>query len=250
MKKGLDYFPLDVNIFDHPKVAAISGEFQMEGEIVLIKLLCAVYRNGYFYEWSDMNRAHLLRQLPGLPQQRLDRIVERLVQWGVFDKELFQAERVLTSVGIQERYFTAIVRRKVVAEECPYLLINVGGTAVNARRNTAQKALPKPEKAQTKVNQIKTPLNLPDTGSVNQGFAATEGDSFPPAPDDGIPRNYWGLTEFLTHYRFAPEAAAMVIRLSNYGEIGHPVWKLINEIRCNSKIKMPQQFLLARLRTG
>lgn len=252
-KRGLDYFPLDTNIFDNPKVAAISGEFQLKGEIVLIKLLCAVYRNGYFYEWSEMNRAHLLRQLPGVSPGLLDQIVERLVRWGFFDKSLFDSSHILTSSGIQERYFTAISRRKMSVETYPYLLINVCSNPVNVCNNAVKAALMPTESTQIKRKEIKTPLNLPTRGSINQGFPSSEDDNSlvpdkPPAFKDGIKRNYEGLLEFLRQYNFAPSMQAQVIILCNYGEIGHPVWKLISEIKTNPKIKMPQQFLISRLR--
>ena len=59
-KKGLDYFPFDVDFFEDEKIAAISGEFGLKGEIVAVKLLCAIYRNGYFILWSDMLRLKIL----------------------------------------------------------------------------------------------------------------------------------------------------------------------------------------------
>lgn len=265
-KKGLDYFPLDVNIFDNPKVAAISGEFQLKGEIVLIKLLCAVYRNGYFYEWSDMNRAHLLRQIPGISSGLLEQIVERLVRWGFFDKSLFDSSHILTSVGIQERYFTAISRRKVRVEDYPYLLINVCNNSVNVCNNSVKTQLMSAESTQSKEKKIKTPLNLPTGGSINQGFSS-EDDNFifssfgnkrnskavSTVPSkvpfhDGKERNYDGLLCFLDEYHFQPAQKAQIIVLTNYGEIGHPIWKLINEIRTNTKLKMPQMWLMSQLR--
>ena len=49
-KTGLDYFPFDIDFFDDEKIMAISGEFGIKGEITTVKLLCAIYRNGYFIE--------------------------------------------------------------------------------------------------------------------------------------------------------------------------------------------------------
>lgn len=37
-KMGLDYFPFDVDFFNDEKIVAISGEFGIKGEIVVIKL--------------------------------------------------------------------------------------------------------------------------------------------------------------------------------------------------------------------
>lgn len=48
IKEGLDYFPLYVDIFEDEKIEAISGEFGIKGEIIVVKLLCAIYKKGYF----------------------------------------------------------------------------------------------------------------------------------------------------------------------------------------------------------
>lgn len=270
VKKGLDYFPLDVNIFENEKVAAVSGEFQLKGEIILIKLLCAIYRNGYFYEWSEMNQMHLLRQLPTVTPGLLQQVVNRLVKWDFFDKNLFDSSQVLTSASIQERYFTAISRRKVTGKDYPYLLVNVDNNPINVRNNPVQTELMFTESTQIKRKEIKTPLNPPASGAINRGFSKEEEDisssvlsrktavsgmdnrTIPRIPQeitftDGVERNYKGLLEQIRNY--PPDAQAQIILLSNYGEIGHPVWGLFHQIvNSGGKIKLPAQFVLSRLR--
>lgn len=122
-KIGLDYFPLDVDIFDDEKMVAISGEFGIKGEITVIKLLCAIYKNGYFVMWNDLFKFKLARTLPGMSPELIESIVNRLVLWGFFDKALFDSVEVLTSRGIQKRYFEASRRRKITGD-LPYLLID------------------------------------------------------------------------------------------------------------------------------
>lgn len=120
-KIGLDYFPLDVDIFEDEKMSAISGEFGIKGEITVIKLLCAIYRNGYYILWNDLLKFKLLKNLPGISSELIESIVNRLVLWGFFDKSLFDSVKVLTSRGIQKRYFEAVRRRKDFGN-FPYLL--------------------------------------------------------------------------------------------------------------------------------
>ena len=120
-EKGLKYYPFDVDFFNDEKIEAISGEFGIKGEIVAVRLLCAIYRNGYFIEWSDLYKMKFLRNLPGISSDLLDTIILRLVKWGFFDKDLFNSAKVLTSSGIQRRYFEAIRRRKQ-SGEYPYLI--------------------------------------------------------------------------------------------------------------------------------
>ncbi len=98
-KQGLDYFPLNTDFFEDDKIVPVTGEFGLKGEIVAIKLLCAIYRNGYFIEWSERLRLKFLRDLPGISASLLDMIVSRLVQWGFFDETLVNSVRILTSNG-------------------------------------------------------------------------------------------------------------------------------------------------------
>lgn len=135
LKKGLDYFPFDIDFFEDEKIGAISGEFGIKGEIATIKLLCAVYRNGYFLQWNEMLKMKLLKNLPGVSAELIDQIVSRLVKWGFYDQSLFDSDKILTSVGIQTRYFEAIKRRKT-NEVSPYLLVNVCNNGVNDNNNS------------------------------------------------------------------------------------------------------------------
>ncbi len=262
VKRGLDYFPLDVNIFENEKIAAISGEFQLKGEIVVIKLLCAIYRNGYYYEWSEMNQMHLLRSLPTITPGLLNQVVERLVKWGFFNKALFDSSNILTSIGIQERYFAATARRRVTIKDFPYILVNVDNNSINVNNNSAQSPLMSAKSTQIKGNKIKTPLNLP-TGSINQGFSSGGGNlaslpreeinpKIPQNPNfsDGVQRNYKGLLNFFERHNIDLMEQAEIILLSNYGQIGHPLWKYVCEVDCNTKIQFPGKYILSRLRNN
>lgn len=112
VKEGLDYFPLYVDIFEDEKIEAISGEFGIKGEIIVVKLLCAIYKKGYFILWSDLIIAQMLKRLPGISKDLLNNVVERLVLWEFFDKDLFHSVGILTSEQIQENFFEATKRRK------------------------------------------------------------------------------------------------------------------------------------------
>ncbi len=135
-KTGLDYFPLDVNVFEDEKISAISGEFGLKGEVVVIKLLCAIFKNGYFAVWNKLTQMKLAKDLQGMSPDLLNEIVHRLVAYDFFDKGLFDSmEPILTSVGIQKRYFEAIKRRDVSGADFPYLLLETPSTRVNVYKN-------------------------------------------------------------------------------------------------------------------
>lgn len=151
-KTGLDYFPFDVDFFADEKIAAISGEFGIKGEITVIKLLCAVYRNGYFILWNEPLKYKLLRDLPGVSPELIDQIVNRLVRWGFFDESLFDSVKVLTSRGIQKRFFS-ITRRRGLPHDAKYLLAENGCTGVIDDNNPSATELLTAKTPQSKVNK-------------------------------------------------------------------------------------------------
>lgn len=158
-KTGLDYFPFDIDFFSDEKIVAVAGEFGLKGEIVAIHLLCAIYRNGYFIEWTEMMRYKMLKELPGISADLLDGIVRRLAHWGFFDKTLLDSARVLTSRGIQRRYFEASRKRKIQGD-LPYILsfaaVNPPKTVVSASETPVSAS----ETPQSKVKKSKTNKNI------------------------------------------------------------------------------------------
>ncbi len=131
IKQGLDYFPLDVDFFQDEKIVSITGKFGLKGQITVLHLLGAIYRvSGYFLRWDELTQAKLLAELPGISEQLLDDIVNYLVRWDFFDEVLFCSAKVLTSKGIQKRYFEA-VKRRTVQSGLPYLIPERGSTQTN-----------------------------------------------------------------------------------------------------------------------
>lgn len=150
-KEGLDYFPLDVDVFEDEKIEAIAGEFGLKGEIAVIKLLCAIYKKGYFILWNDLTQATLLKRLPGVSKEMLNQIVNRLVKWGFFDKQLFDSVEVLTSENIQATYFEATKRRK--SPKPTKYVINANINAQDERVN--DDVNPQSKGNKSKLNKIK-----------------------------------------------------------------------------------------------
>ena len=153
-KTQLDYFPFDVGFFENEKIACIAGEFGIKGEIVAIRLLCAVYGNGYFLEWNDAYKMKTLRQMPGVSSELFDQILNRLVRWGFFDASLFDSVKVLTSVGIQKRYFEAVKFRKL-DKNLPFLLI--GDDMKNYEGERVSQTLTPVSQRKTRISQAETP---------------------------------------------------------------------------------------------
>ncbi|MBD5326805.1 MAG: DUF4373 domain-containing protein [Bacteroides sp.] len=157
IKQGLDYFPFDVDFFNDEKIVAIAGEYGIKGEITTIKLLCAVYRNGYFIEWSEMLKFKLLKELPGVSTDLLENIIRRLVKWDFFDKNLFDTASILTSKGIQRRYQAICV--KMHRKNCisSYSLLPSDATEPKAASSPKPQAKPKPAPEKTILREPPAP---------------------------------------------------------------------------------------------
>ena len=122
-KSGIDYFPLDVTL--DAKFELIEAEFGLTGFGVVVHLLQEIYgKAGYYIEWTE-EVALLFARKVGLGGSVVSEIVEASVRRGMFDKEKYDKYRVLTSRGIQKRYFEAVSRRKVLKVDYNILLIDV-----------------------------------------------------------------------------------------------------------------------------
>ena len=122
-KSGIDYFPLDVTL--NAKFELIEAEFGLTGLGVVVHLLQEIYgKAGYYIEWTE-EVALLFARKVGLGGSVVSEIIEASIRRGMFDKEMYDKYHVLTSKGIQERYFEAVNRRKTLEVDYNILLVDV-----------------------------------------------------------------------------------------------------------------------------
>ena len=131
-KTGLDYFPFDVDFFEDPKVEFIAAKYDIIGENVCIKLLCRVYRNGYFLPWGE-DEALLFAKRSGnqITFEMVNGIVEEMLKRGFFSRKHFDTYGILTSNGIQKRYLRATERRKDISMIREFIIADIKGFNVN-----------------------------------------------------------------------------------------------------------------------
>ncbi len=123
-KQGLDYFPVDVHFMDDIKVRKVLKACGAQSIAVLISLLGNIYADrGYYLVW-DSDMPFLIADKVGISEGAVLEIVGKAVQVGLFDRELFK-KNILTSRGIQRRFFEAVARRKEVFYEKEILLLEV-----------------------------------------------------------------------------------------------------------------------------
>lgn len=113
LQTGLNYFPLDVTFDQDDKIALIESDYGIEGFTVIVKLLMKIYSEGYSYHWGE-KEVKLFSRRTGVAVSTITEIVEAGLNWGLFSQPLFNDYGILTSRGIQKRYFEAASRRKDV----------------------------------------------------------------------------------------------------------------------------------------
>lgn len=170
IKGGVDYFPFDVSLDE--KFELIEAEFGLTGFAVIVKLLQRIYgQQGYYCEFTN-EVALLFGRRCGLGGNAVSEIVTAAIKRGIFDKSLFEKYQVLTSKGIQKRYFEAVSRRKSVDVDKRYLLVkcedffkNVSINWINVNIN------PKNDNDNTQSKVKESKVNKNNICSCDDAFA-------------------------------------------------------------------------------
>ena len=132
-KNGISFFPLDVCL--DTKFDLIEAEYGLQGFAVVVKLYQRIYgEQGYYCDWTN-EVALLFAHRIGLGGGVVSEIVNAAIKRGIFDKELYDKYQILTSKGIQERYFEVVSRRKEVMVDERFLLTSCCKNQKNVYKN-------------------------------------------------------------------------------------------------------------------
>ena len=169
-KKGLDYFPLDVDFLSDLKVRRIIKACGKEAVHILVALLANIYRDeGYYVLWDD-DLAFLVADEVGTKEGTVEELVRKAVQVKFFDKDIFDKYSVLTSKGIQSRYILATKERKKVELEYKYLLtneVNRSNISINGRNNSVNQGNNQQSKEKkSKEKEIKEDATASESASL------------------------------------------------------------------------------------
>ena len=143
---GLDYFPLDVDFFQDIKIRKLIRCQGGKALTVYIALLCNIYKEeGYYIRW-DNDLPFIISEQTGYEDGYVHEVLRNCVALGLFDKALFESEKIYTSRSIQERYRESCgssKRRSGIEEYC---LLPENGDG-NEASDPKKKGKTEPEKA-------------------------------------------------------------------------------------------------------
>jgi hypothetical protein len=113
-KQGLQYFPLDVSIFEDDKIQDLNLAYGYLGEIVYIRILTMIYSNGYFIERTIPSLARSIvrtYQTTSPTPEEVEAIIRFCGEIRLFDQKLLSSG-ILTSTAIQKQFVLSTRRRK------------------------------------------------------------------------------------------------------------------------------------------
>lgn len=122
IKQGLDYFPMDIDTDD--KVELIEAKHGIAGFGVLVKLFQKIYKEGYYIKWSDETQLLFSKRI-NVDINSINVIINDCFQYNIFNKKLYDQHHILTSSGIQKRYFNATNRRKELFLCKKYIIVDI-----------------------------------------------------------------------------------------------------------------------------
>ena len=50
---GINYFPVGVNFMEENAMEVIEAKYGIKGSAIVLKLLCKIYKEGYFIHWDE-----------------------------------------------------------------------------------------------------------------------------------------------------------------------------------------------------
>ncbi len=168
-KQGIDYFPLDTEFDDDLQL--LIAETGAEGLGILITIWQAIYKGQGYYISYDKKFPLKIKQKCFSSVENIVNVVRNAIDVGIFDINMYENHRILTSRGLQKRYFAAARLKKQVEIIPKYMLINVSGVGngvnvvgngVNVVGNATKVKVKVKEKVKVKVKEKNTTPPTPN----------------------------------------------------------------------------------------
>ena len=158
-KQGLEYFTKNVNFYQDIKIRKLIRHKGIQAVSVYDILLCQIYAVGYYLEWDD-DLPFVIAEVSNLQEDTIIDVINYALSIGLFDQTMFDNHKVLTSYGIQERYFNicTLAKRKI-GENLSYLLQEPSQNSVSTTKNIVSSEETPISSEETPFLSEETPIN-------------------------------------------------------------------------------------------
>jgi len=259
IKKGLDYYCFLTDTFHDLRIKRLRRKCRNNGLLVYFYLLTEAYRTMGYGVLLDAELVLDVAEYFYLTEEEVEKIITICCNEELFNKRIFELCHVLTSTELQERYADICykLRRQEITIKPEHLLIEkpkayvrnkpqssgeapVASTdaaspqtdtsfhspsiSTHMKRNEMKRNemkplpfIPSPENGKGMMTEEETPLMEEKEILPNPGTPCPLGEG----------RNYTGLVEALQRLHIEVEDINAILKLSNFGEIGDPVWQAL-----------------------
>lgn len=186
IKRGLDYFPLDVDFMLDIRIRKLIKAQRGQAVTVYTLLLCNVYKEGYYSRW-DEELPFVVSEITGFEEAYIREVVRCCLRLGLFSQQMFDEYGVLTSRAIQERFRYICRMSRRACRITDYSLIdseenNISSEEIND--NSEEMPINSAKSTQIKGKERKEKENKPLSGE--RCACAHEA----PAPSDGFEKEF------------------------------------------------------------
>jgi len=139
-KQGIDYFPFDVDFFSDIKIRKIARACGSQATSILICLLCNIYKDkGYYILW-DEDLPFVIADTVGVSEGAVKEVILKALQVDFFDQDIYNKHNVLTSLGIQKRFKSAVYKREKIEYIEEYMVSDVRSTQSKVKKSRVKKS--------------------------------------------------------------------------------------------------------------
>ncbi len=107
VKEGLDYFPMDTNIFSDRKIRKLIKTHGCKGIAIFHIVLCEIYLDKGYFVLCDDDFVFDVSDKLNIAESSVEETIRFCISNGLFNKRVFDVNKILTSASIQKRYMTA-----------------------------------------------------------------------------------------------------------------------------------------------
>ena len=143
---GINYFPVGVNFMEENAMEVIEAKYGIKGSAIVMKLLCKIYKEGYFIRW-DEEQCLIFANKAGREVQaaEVQEIIEILFIKEILDRDSYLENGILTSANIQKIWMEATKRRKRELSELPYLMVKTEKESSKPDNASTQQEIEQPK---------------------------------------------------------------------------------------------------------
>lgn len=129
IKKGLMYFPFDVDFFSDKKIKALKVRYNGDGVMFYLYMLTEIYREGYYIRWDEDSEDNAMNDL-NLSEGFIKQVMAFFFSRSLLTSILVNEDTVITSPAIQRRYQEACKGlKRQIDVNCEIWLLGTDETA-------------------------------------------------------------------------------------------------------------------------